>query len=75
MRRGPLRTYQYVWRLILYAPGLYVLNLVIWMSFMMLALVPGLIAKAFFDMLTGAQEFRFGVWSIVAFVLISATAQ
>jgi ATP-binding cassette subfamily B protein len=63
------RTYDLLWRLILYAPGLYLLNLVMWMSLMLLELVPGLIAKAFFDMLTGERTFRWGVWSIAAVLL------
>jgi ATP-binding cassette subfamily B protein len=70
-----LKTYQLLWRLILYTPGLYLLNLAMWMSIMMLELVPGLIAKAFFDMLTGERAFRFGVWSIVAFVLVWTVAR
>lgn len=64
-----LKTYQLMWRMILYAPGVYFLNLVMWMSIMMLELVPGLIVKAFFDMLTGERTPRYGVWSIVAIVL------
>jgi ATP-binding cassette, subfamily B, bacterial len=64
-----------MWRMILYAPGLYALNLAMWMSIMLLELAPGLIVKAFFDMLTGERAFRFGVWSIVAITVAWAAAR
>ena len=68
-------TWTFMWRMILYAPGLYALNLVMWTAIMLLELVPGLIVKAFFDMLTGERAFRFGVWGIVAMALAWAAAR
>jgi len=59
------KTPQSLWRLVRYAPGLYALNAVMWMSIMLLELVPGLIAKAFFDMLTQEIDLPWGVWSII----------
>jgi len=46
-----------------------------WMTLMLLELVPGLVAKAFFDMLTGERAFRWGVWSIAAILLVWASVR
>jgi ATP-binding cassette subfamily B protein len=62
-------THRALWRLIRYAPGLYALNLAMWMSNALLELAPGLIAKSFFDMLSGQIELPWGAWSIVAAVV------
>jgi ATP-binding cassette subfamily B protein len=72
---GEPKTYRSLWRLILYAPGLYTLNLAMWMSTTLLELVPGLVAKSFFDMLDGQIELPWGVWSIIAAVVAWALAR
>ena len=69
------KAYRSLWRLILYAPGLYALNLAMWMSTTLLELVPGLVAKSFFDMLGGQIQLPWGVWSIIAAVVAWALAR
>jgi ATP-binding cassette subfamily B protein len=69
------KTYRSLWHLIRYAPDLYALNTAMWMSIMLLELVPGLIAKAFFDMLSQEIELPWGVWSIIATVLVLVLAR
>ena len=64
-----MRTYQLAWRLIRYRLGLYVGNTILWVIFGLVELVPGLVAKAFFDHLTGAAPLRHGIWSIGALVV------
>lgn len=58
----------FLWRLIRYRPWLYLLDIVAWVSISLSELLPGLLAKAFFDALTGAAPFGLNVWTIVALV-------
>ncbi len=62
----------FLWRLIRYRPGLYLLNIVAWITISLSELLPGLLAKAFFDALSGAAPFGLNVWTIVALVGVAA---
>ncbi len=54
--------------LIRYRPGLYLLNTAAWISITLAELLPGLLAKAFFDALSGSAPFGLNVWTVVALV-------
>ena len=69
------RIYHALWQLIRYKPLLYAANLVMWMSLVLLDLVPGLIAKAFFDALAGQVALPWGVWTIIAAVVALVLAR
>ena len=58
----------FLWRLIRYRPWLYLVDIVAWVSISLSELLPGLLAKFFFDALTGAAPFGLNVWTIVALV-------
>ncbi len=58
----------FLWRLIRYRPWLYLLNIGAWVTISLAELLPGLLAKAFFDALSGAAPFGLNVWTIVALV-------
>jgi len=58
----------FLWRLIRYRPGLYLLNILAWIFISLSELVPGLLAKAFFDALSGTAPFGLNVWAVVALV-------
>jgi len=58
----------FLWRLIRYRPGLYLLNTLAWIAISLAELIPGFLAKAFFDALSGAAPFGLNVWTIVAMV-------
>ena len=58
----------FLWRLIRYRPWLFVLDVIAWVSISLCELLPGLLAKAFFDALSGAAPFGLNVWSVVALV-------
>jgi ATP-binding cassette, subfamily B, bacterial len=64
-----VKTYQLLWRLILYQPGLYLLDAVLWALIHLMPLVPGLVAREFFNALTGTAPARFGVPAIIALVV------
>lgn len=55
-------------RLIRYRPWLYIANIVAWTSITLAELLPGLLAKAFFDTLSGNAPLGLNVWTVVAFV-------
>ena len=58
----------FLWRLIRYRPWLYILNILAWIAISLSELIPGFLAKAFFDALSGAAPFGLNVWTIVALV-------
>jgi ATP-binding cassette subfamily B protein len=58
----------FLWRLIRYRPWLYLVDVVAWIAISLSELLPGLLAKAFFDALTGHAPFGLNVWTIVALV-------
>jgi ATP-binding cassette subfamily B protein len=67
-----MTTAQLIWRLIRYRPWLYLANLLMWTLIVIAELLPGLIARLFFDTLTGAAPFRFGVAGVIFLVLMAA---
>lgn len=70
-----MKTRHFFWRLILYRPGLYLINLLAWSLIHMTPLVPGLLTKAFFDHLEGTYAFPYGVWAIAVLLIGAALAR
>ncbi len=69
-----MKTYQYMWRMMIYRPILYLSDNLVWLALTIVELVPGILAKMFFDTLTGEQPYRFGVTGIVILILLSELA-
>ncbi|UNK20976.1 ABC transporter ATP-binding protein/permease [Paenibacillus sp. N3/727] len=67
-----MKTRHFFWRLIMYRPGLYLLNLLAWSLIHMAPLIPGLLTKAFFDHLEGTYTLSYGVWGIAALLVGAA---
>lgn len=53
-----------------YRPWLYALNMVVWVALVLLDLVPGILAKWFFDALTDSAPVRLDVQGIVLLLLV-----
>jgi ATP-binding cassette, subfamily B, bacterial len=70
-----MKTWQYMWRMIRYRPWLYLLNGTLWALIHVFPLLPGLIAREFFDTLGGQARLGLGVWGIIALLLATALAQ
>ncbi|RAR45842.1 ABC transporter ATP-binding protein [Paenibacillus sp. MDMC362] len=70
-----MKTRHFFWRLIMYRPGLYLVNLFAWSLIHMAPLVPGLLTKAFFDHLEGTYAFPYGVWAIAVLLIGAALAR
>ncbi|HEY3377666.1 MAG TPA: ABC transporter ATP-binding protein [Armatimonadota bacterium] len=73
--KAALPTWLIIWRMIRFRPWLWLGNLAFMLLLMATAQVPGLVLRAFFDLLTAQSTAHFGVWALVAFMFASeATA-
>jgi ATP-binding cassette subfamily B protein len=70
--KGDVKTFKLMWELIKYRPWLYLANCLIWIFIHVSPVIPGLIAKEFFDTLSGKGSLNVGVWGLM--VLIAVTA-
>lgn len=70
-----MKTYQFMWRMIRYRPWLYLTDGVLWTLIHMFPLVPGLIAREFFNTLEGKAQLGLGVWGVIVLVVMAAIAQ
>ncbi len=70
-----MKTYQYIWRMVLARPWLYGLNAVLWTAIHVGPLVPGLILRAYFNALTNEQAARFSVTTLVMFMVAQGVAR
>ena len=66
-----MKTYQYMWRMMTYRPILYLFDNLVWIALTIVELSPGILAKMFFDTLTGDKPYQFGVTGVVILVLVS----
>ncbi|MCB0138955.1 MAG: ABC transporter ATP-binding protein [Caldilineaceae bacterium] len=66
----PIRAF--LWQLAKYRPLLFVLDTLAWISISLAELLPGLLAKAFFDALSGNAPFGLTVWGVTALVGVGA---
>ncbi|MBI5032866.1 MAG: ABC transporter ATP-binding protein [Chloroflexi bacterium] len=56
-----MKTSRLIWELIWYRPHLYILDSILWILFYLLILVPGLILREFFDLLSGQSRLDLNV--------------
>lgn len=69
-----MKTFKYLWQLIKYRPWLYLSNCIAWTIIHVFPLVPGLIAKEFFDYVSNGGKVD-GIWSILSLFLIAGGIQ
>lgn len=67
-----IKTYKLMWQLIKYRPWLYLANCLIWIFIHVSPVIPGLIAKEFFDTLSGRASLNVGIWGLVALTAVTA---
>jgi ATP-binding cassette subfamily B protein len=70
-----LPTWRYVLKMARYAPVLCSLHAVLWITMNLSSLVPGLIAKSFFDTLTGEAPVSFGTTGLIWLLVLLAAGQ
>jgi len=66
------KTFHYMWRLIKYRPWLYLGNCILWIFIHVSPLIPGLIAKEFFDVLSGNASLNVGLWGLMTLLIMFA---
>ena len=65
----------YFWRLIRFAPAVYTANLLAIAAVLLLDLVPGLIAREFFNTLSGQEPSQLGIGTLAALLAMNGLAQ
>lgn len=64
-----------IWRIIIYTPFLYLIDVIAWTLIHTSPLIPGLLAKKFFDMLSGDSNIQSGLWGLLILVAVTAFAR
>lgn len=71
-----MKDWRYIWGLIRFRPGLYLLSgLLASMMSYLFPLVPGLIARQFFDNLAGDTQAGVGLWTLIALLVGASLAR
>ena len=70
-----MKTWQFFWRLIWFAPRLYWLNMLSITLLMLTEMAPGLVAREFFNRLTDHAALDVGLWSLIALLVTAALAR
>jgi ATP-binding cassette, subfamily B, bacterial len=70
-----MRTWRYLWHLLCFRPGLYVVNLFGIIGHLLLDLVPGLLAREYFNLLTGAAQVRFDLGTLIILLLMASVGR
>jgi ATP-binding cassette, subfamily B, bacterial len=71
----PVPTWRYLLAMVRYRPRRYLLHATLWGTMNLLSLVPGLIARAFFDTLTGKAHVPVGAMGLVVLLVVIAAGQ
>ena len=70
-----MSTWRVLGRLLVYQPGLYALNMVLWTAFWLTPLLVGLVMRAIFDAITHGATVGTGLASVLALLLSVAAAR
>lgn len=62
---------KHMWKLIKYKPALYLINGILWTIIHLFPLVPGLIAKEFFDQVSGKGKLNSGIMGIIIVIVFN----
>jgi len=67
-----MKTYQYMWRMIRFRPWLYLVDCVLWTLIHVAPVLPGLVARAILDTLTGNAQLGLSVWALIGLLMAIA---
>src|SRR5207245_10062994 len=70
-----MTTWRVLGRLLVYQPGLYALNMVLWTAFWLTPLLVGLVMRAIFNSITHGATVQTGLLSLLALLLVVAAAR
>jgi len=71
----PLPTWRYLMKMARYKPWLYLLHAMLWGTFNLSPLLAGLIARAFFDTLTGQAHLPMGTPGLIVLLVVLAVSR
>lgn len=71
----PLPTWRYLLKMARYKPRIYLFHAALWSAINLLLLLPGLIARAFFDTLTGQAHLPVGTTGLIVLLMVIAVVQ
>lgn len=74
MKTCGMKTWRLLWALIVYRPGYYVLDSILWILIYLSFLVPGLLLREFFDLLTGHARLGLDLGAILVLQVASSVA-
>jgi ATP-binding cassette subfamily B protein len=69
-----MKTYQYLWQMFCYRPGLYLINILLWTIIYGIPLIPGLLAQQFFNTLQNSTHLSYGIWIIITLLVVTELA-
>ena len=67
-----MTTLEFFRKLLRYSPIWYAANVFAWIGIYLAPILPGLVTKQFFDALAGQSPYSFGIWTLIALLLVSA---
>lgn len=70
-----MKDWQMIWRAIRLAPRWYLASVSFLIITYLLHQTPALVSREFFNQLSGAQQVGFGLWTLVAFLVVSTMAE
>ncbi len=71
-KRKKIPTFKYIWKMIKYRPWLYTINCILWLLIHVAPLIPGLLAKEFFDVLNSKGKINKDILWITALIIMVA---
>ncbi len=70
-----MRQIELMWGMMRFRPWLYLTDAVLWTLIHLAPLAPGLIAREFFDTLTGDSALELDLWALIALLVATALAR
>ena len=68
--KPPISTWKVIWRLIVYGRRFWIPNLIAMLFLNIFWLIPGLLNREFFNLLTGEADAHFGIWALVVLLFV-----
>lgn len=70
-KKPSLPTWKVIWKMIVYRRDLWLANWLAMMVTMLFYLIPGLVMREFFNMLSGNAQYGLNVWSLIALLFVA----
>lgn len=70
-----MKDWRVIWRIITFSPWLYVAVVGFMTALTLLQQIPAFITRQFFNELTGSAQVSYGLWTLVAFLVVSVVAE